>query len=204
MFGISDYSAFVAAIALFLIIPGPGNLALVTSAGQGGWVAGLAATLGIIVGDQVLLWLAVAGVAALLSAHPVAFATLQWSGAVYLAWLGWRMLNAEEGAAPLLQIHPGHYFRQSMGITLLNPKAIMFYMAFFPLFVDPAKHQGLITFAAMAITIAALTLIYGLIAVFLALRLAQQFQRRPQIGRWLEKFAGACLIAFGIKLALGK
>ena len=204
MFGISDYGAFVAAIVLFLMIPGPGNLALVAATGKGGWLGGLAATLGIIAGDQVLLWLAVAGVAALLAAHPTAFAALQWSGAAYLAWLGWRMLSARGGAAPLLQIRPGHYFRQTVAITLLNPKAIMFYMAFFPLFVDPAKHQGLTTFGAMALTIALLSLLYGLAVVFLTLRLAQQLQRRPHIGRWLEKFAGGCLIAFGLKLALGK
>ena len=68
MFGIADYSAFVAAIILFLLIPGPGNLALITSTSKGGILGGLAATLGVILGDQVLMWSAVAGVAALLAA----------------------------------------------------------------------------------------------------------------------------------------
>ena len=61
MFGIADYGAFVVAIIVFLAIPGPGNLALLTATGKGGVRAGLAATLGVIAGDQVLLWLAVAG-----------------------------------------------------------------------------------------------------------------------------------------------
>ena len=60
MFGIADYGAFVAAIVLFLLIPGPGNLALITSTSKGGIRGGLAATLGVIAGDQVLMWAAVA------------------------------------------------------------------------------------------------------------------------------------------------
>lgn len=97
MFGIADYGAFVAAILLFLAIPGPGNLALVTSTGKGGVRAGMAATLGVIAGDQVLLWMAVAGVAAMLSAVPAVFHAVQWLGAAYLAWMGARMLLARPG-----------------------------------------------------------------------------------------------------------
>lgn len=204
MFGIADYGAFVAAIVLFLAIPGPGNLALITSTGKGGVAGGLAATLGIIAGDQVLLWLAVAGVAALLAAYPAAFHAVQWLGAAYLAWMGWQMLTAKPGQGPVLNIRPHHYFRQAAVITLLNPKAIVFYMAFFPLFVDPSRHQGATTFAAMAATIAALTFLYGLVAVLLTHFLAERLRARPWITRTLSKIAGVCLIGFGIRLALSK
>src|SRR6266566_4656037 len=114
MFGVADYGAFVAAIIIFLAIPGPGNLALITSTSKGGVRGGLAATLGVIAGDQVLMWLAVAGVAALLAAYPPAFHAVQWAGAAYLAWLGARMLLTRAGAAPVLDIEPHHYFRQAM------------------------------------------------------------------------------------------
>ena len=60
MFGVADYGAFVAAMIIFLAIPGPGNLALITSTGKGGIPGGLGATLGVIAGDQVLMWAAVA------------------------------------------------------------------------------------------------------------------------------------------------
>ena len=204
MFGIADYGAFVAAIVLFLAIPGPGNLALITSTGKGGRWGGLAATLGVIAGDQVLLWLAVAGVAALLTTYPAAFTAVQWLGAAYLAWLGMRMILARPGSAPVLHIRPQQYFRQALWITLLNPKAIVFYMAFFPLFVDPAHHQGLLTFAVMAATIAVLTLAYGLVVVLLTHHLAARLRAQPVIGRVLEKFAGICLLGFGLRLALSK
>ena len=204
MFGIKDYGAFVAAIVLFLAIPGPGNLALITSTTKGGIRGGLGATFGVIAADQVLLWLAVAGVAALLAAYPPAFYAVQWLGAAYLAWLGLKMLTAKPGSAPVLNIQPRHYFRQAATITLLNPKAIVFYMAFFPLFVDTQRHQGLFTFAVMAITIATLTLVYGLIVVLLTHHLAERMRANPLIARVLEKTAGVFLIAFGIKLAITK
>lgn len=204
MFGIADYGAFVAAIVLFLAIPGPGNLALVTSTGKGGIRAGLVATLGLIAGDQVLMWMAVAGVAALLAAYPAAFAAVQWLGAAYLAWLGWKMLTARPGQAPVLDIRPRQYFQQAFTITLLNPKAIVFYMAFFPLFVDPAHHQGLVTFGAMAATVAALTFVYGLGAVLLTHFLAERLRANPRITRVLNQLAGIFLIGFGVKLALSK
>src|SRR4051812_34738080 len=204
MFGIADYGAFVAAIIVFLAIPGPGNLALITSTSKGGIAGGLGATFGIIAGDQVLMWAAVAGVAALLSAYPAAFHAVQWLGAAYLAWLGLRMLLAKPGAKPVLHIEPRHYFRQAGLITLLNPKAIVFYMAFFPLFVDPAQHQGVLTFAVMAATVAALTFAYGLIAVLLTHHLAKRMRANPFIGSALQKLAGLCLVGFGIKLAISK
>ncbi len=204
MFGIADYGAFVAAIVLFLLIPGPGNLALITSTSKGGVSGGLAATFGLIVGDQVLMWLAVAGVAALLAAYPAAFSAVQWLGAAYLAWLGWKMLSAKPGDAPVLNIRPRQYFQQAFIITLLNPKAIVFYMAFFPLFVDPSRHQGLVTFAAMAATVAVLTFLYGLAAVLLTHFLAERMRANPAISRTLEKLAGIFLIGFGIKLAISK
>lgn len=204
MFGIADYGAFVAAIIIFLAIPGPGNLALITSTGKGGLRGGLAATFGIIAGDQVLMWAAVAGVAALLLAYPTAFHAVQWLGAAYLAWLGLRMLLAKPGGKPVLNIQPRHYFRQAALITLLNPKAIVFYMAFFPLFVDPARHQGALTFGVMAATIAVLTFAYGLVAVLLTHFLAERMRANPVISRVLEKMAGVFLIGFGLKLAVSK
>lgn len=204
MFGIADYGAFVVAIIVFLMIPGPGNLALITSTTQGSVRGGLAATFGVILGDQVLLWMAVAGVAALLTTYPTAFQAVQYLGAAYLAWLGLVMLLRAPGAGPVLRIKPHHYLQQALMITLLNPKAIVFYMAFFPLFVDPARHQGLITFGVMALTIAALTWLYGLVVVLLTRHLAQRLHASPRLSSGLQKLAGLFLLGFAVKLALSR
>jgi leucine efflux protein len=105
------------------------------------------------------------------------------------------------GDAPVLQIRAGQYFRQAMWITLLNPKAIVFYMAFFPLFVDPARHQGLLTFGVMALTIAVLTFTYTVVVVVLTRRFADRLRASPRITGWLNKLAGGLLLGFGLKLA---
>ncbi len=200
--GIADYGAFCSAIVLFLALPGPGTFCLVASTGKGGFRAGAAATAGVILGDQVLLWLAVAGVAALLAAHPLLFKAVQYLGAAYLAWIGLKLIFARPGqnASPV-NIQPRHYLRQALLITLLNPKAIVFYMAFFPLFIDPAQHRGLVSFAAMAVTIAAITAVYCLLLCAFAQAAANSVRAHPRLARGLEKLAGVCLVAFGIRLA---
>ena len=204
MFGIADYGEFVVAIIVFLAIPGPGNLALLTATGKGGVRSGAAATLGVIAGDQVLLWLAVAGLSAVLTSYPGLFSTVKWMGAAYLLGLGYSLFKVKPGDGPVLNMKPGHYFRQALLITVLNPKAIVFYMAFFPLFVDPAIHLGLLTFGVMAATIAALTLVYGLVVVLLAYYLAERVRANPIVGTILNKTAGVLLVGFGLKLALFK
>ena len=200
MLGISDYGAFCAAILLFLALPGPGTFALLTYTGKGGMKGGAAATLGVILGDQVLLWLAVAGVAALLATHPVWFQGVQWLGAAYLAWIGLKLLFAKEGAPTVIRIEASHFARQAFFITLLNPKAIVFYMAFFPLFIDPATHRGSVTFIAMALTIASITAAYGLLLCAFAKTVGAQVRAHQGLARALERTAGVFLIAFGIRL----
>jgi len=204
MLGITDYPTFVGAVILFLAIPGPGNLALLTSTAQGGLRGGLASCAGIIAGDQVLMWAAVAGLSAVLLASPAWFGAVQWLGAAYLGYLGIRMLMAKDGDAPLLDMRSGRFFRQSFFITLFNPKAIVFYMAFFPLFVDSQQPPALGTFAFMAVTIAALTFLYSLSLSLLATRLRSRMQKSPWFGAGLHKLAGALLVGFGLRLIFQK
>jgi len=203
-FGIADYPAFVIAIWIFLLIPGPGNLVLIGSTGKGGVRGGIAASFGVIAGDQLLMWSAVAGVAAVLQAAPRLFIAVQWLGAAYLVWLGIRMLRARPGSGPVLEVRPTQFFRQALLITLLNPKAIVFYMAFFPQFVDPRQHQGLLTFGLMAATVAVITLSYCAIAIAITRLAAERLRASPRAGAWLERVAGGLLLGFGIKLAVGR
>ena len=204
MFGISDYGAFVAAFVLLLFLPGPGNLALITSTSQGGIRGGVASVLGLLLGDQVLLWMTVAGVAALLQSHPHLFMAMQWVGAAYLAWLGAKMVLAKPGEGPSIKITPGKYFKETMLITLLNPKAIMFYFAFLPQFIDPELHQGMTTFVFMAVTIAVLGFLYCFGVVLITHTMAERIRANPTMSAFLQKLAGLCLIGFGLKLAIGK
>jgi leucine efflux protein len=201
MLGITDYGAFCLAILLFLALPGPGTFTLLSSTGKGGLRAGVAATAGVILGDQVLMWLAVAGVATLLATNPAWFKAVRYLGAAYLGWIGLRLLLARgDAAASPIRIEPHHYLRQALIITLLNPKAIIFYMAFFPLFIDPAAHQGMPTFSAMALTIAVITALYGLALCAFAHALGKRIQAHRRLACGLQRIAGVFLIGFGWRL----
>ena len=198
--GITDYGAFCVTTLLFLALPGPGTFTLITSTAQGGFKAGAAATAGVILGDQVLLWLAVAGVAAVLAANPVLFHGVQYLGAAYLVWIGLRLVFAKPGSASPIHIEPHHYLRQAFFITVLNPKAIVFYMAFFPLFIDPVRHQGLFTFVVMAATIAVITAVYCLLMCAFAQAVSARVRAHQRLARGLERLAGVFLVGFGIRL----
>lgn len=201
--GITDVTTYVLALLVFMAIPGPGTFTLLTAVGKGGVRAGYITLAGLSLGDQVLMWLAAAGVAALLQANPLVFKAVQYAGAAYLLWVGLQLLRSRDKPTAAAQPVPaGHYFRHGLLITLLNPKAIMFYMAFFPLFIDPKANQGVATFATMAALILLVTLAYCSLLILVGHAMAGRFARHPWAGRWMQRFAGTFLVGFGVKLGL--
>ncbi|WP_426149419.1 LysE family transporter [Pseudomonas sp. DC3000-4b1] len=204
MFGIAHYGTFVVSFILLLILPGPGNFALITSTGKGGVKGGLAAIAGVIIGDQILMWLALAGVAALLKTYPATFHGVQILGGLYLGYLGLRLMLAKAGEASVVNIAPFHYLRQTLFITLCNPKAVLFYLAFLPLFIDPSEHRGVATFTALALTVSSLTFLYGVIVIGLIRFFAERIRSNQALTLFFQRIAGAFLIGFGVKLLIAR
>lgn len=202
MLGIINYETFILSFIIFLMIPGPGNLILITSTSKGGFHCGLACMMGIVAGDQVLLWLAIAGVAALLESSSYLFQGMKWLGAAYLLWIGGQLLfkSSTSASSPPVS-HKRTPFLQGMAITLTNPKPILFYMMFLPLFIDPAYSRGVLTFASLAGTAALLTVIYCVLMIMITLSIANRIRTRSAIIFLLEKIAGLFLTSFAIKLA---
>jgi len=202
--GIQDLWTFIAAVLVFLALPGPGTFTLLTATGRSGVRGGYTALFGLLLGDQILMWLAVAGVAALLKANPLVFHAVQYLGAAYLVWVGIGLLRqprstGEEGG---IRLQPGHYFRQAVLINLLNPKAIIFYMAFLPLFIDPARHQGVVTFATMAVIIFVMGLAYCSVLIGVGNLLRRRILQHPRVGLLLRRVAGVFLVGFGVRLGI--
>lgn len=198
--GITSYPAFCIAVFLFLALPGPGTLALLSSTSQGGLRAGVAATWGVIAGDQILLWLAAAGLATLLTRYPLAFSLMQALGAAYLIWLGLGLARSQPaGPAASAPATPRHA-RRAFLITVLNPKAIFFYLAFFPQFIRPHDGQPLITLTVMAVTIALLTAAYGVALCAMASKASQLMSTQGSAGTWFRRLLGLCLMGFGLRL----
>lgn len=205
MFGITNYPGFILAVLIFLAIPGPGLLAILAATGKRGVRAGFASTLGTMMGDWVHMLLAGIGVAAFLQANPVIFKAVQYFGAAYLIFMGVGLLRTRQAVASpanALISHGEHYFRRSLLITLLNPKAIIFYMAFFPLFIDPTRYHGALTLLAMAATVSLITILFCFSCVVAVNAMAGKLKKNPRISKIGHRVAGLFLIGFGIKLTI--
>lgn len=201
LLGITDAWQLIVATMVFLMLPGPGTFCVLTCTARHGLRGGFASLAGLMLGDAVLMLLAAIGVAALLQAHPMLFKGLQYLGAGYLAYLGVRLLLAKgEGANAAVPFSNLADFRRGFLITIINPKAIVFYMAFFPLFINPATHQGSITFIAMGAIISCCTLMYGSLLVLAGNAAAVRLKNDRRIASFASKAAGIFLIGFGIKL----
>ncbi|WP_034303743.1 leucine efflux protein LeuE [Herbaspirillum sp. RV1423] len=199
--GITDVWQLIAATVVFLMLPGPGTFCVLTCSAKHGLRGGFASIAGLMLGDIVLMFLAAIGVAALLHANPLLFKGMQYIGAAYLAYLGARLLFAkEEGGAAVVPFSNMADFRRGFFVTLMNPKAIVFYMAFFPLFIDPATQQGGATFLTMGAVICTCTLFYGSLLVLAGNAAAKRLARHRKIATLASRAAGVFLIGFGIKL----
>lgn len=202
--GINDLGTFVVAVILFLMLPGPGTFTLLTATARGGVRAGYATLAGLMLGDQILIAIAATGVAALLQAHPLLFAGLRYVGAAYLIWVGINLLRepaAAAGEAAPVQ-HGRRWFRQALLVGVLNPKAILFYMAFFPLFIDPVRQRGALTLATMTVLIALLSIGWCSVLIFGGQFIARRLAGYPRVGVWLRRAVGVCLVVFGVRLGL--
>jgi len=203
MFGIESYTGFVLAIVAFQIVPGPGTLAILTATARNGIRAGMGAVFGTLTGDWLFMVGAVLGLAVVLATRPVLLAGLQWVGIAYLCWFGCKLLRtpvADEGANALCE--QGHWtcFRQALAVCLTNPKAIMFFMAFFPLFL--ATDSRPLTLGVMMAHVSLISLVYQTGLVLVGNAVAVRLSRVQGAGVCARRLVGLGLLGFGIKLAL--
>ena len=202
LLGITDVWLFAAAVTVFVLLPGPGMLALLTASARGGSRAGWATWCGLVAGEQLFIAAAALGVAAALAAHPLLFACLQWAGVLYLGWIGIGLLRRPSATATPTLPRRGNDLANGIAVTLLNPKSIGFYVAFFPLFIDPRQQRGLLTFLAMDAVIIAISLAFSALLIAAGRHGARHLAGRPLLGLWLRRCAGLCLLGFALRLAL--
>lgn len=139
--------SFVIASCVVTLMPGPSMIIVMLNAAQRGLLSGVQTALGVVVADALLLVLTLSGIGTLLYSSALAFSVLKWAGAAYLIYLGVKQLGtlskAEDGHStddPQTAAGPRrHAFLQGLGTTLLNPKIIGFFVAFFPQFLDPQQ-----------------------------------------------------------------
>jgi threonine/homoserine/homoserine lactone efflux protein len=153
---------FTVAALLLLIVPGP-NMAIVTShAVAHGWRAGFAAALGITLADVLMTAMVSAGLGALVMSWAPAFDLLRWAGACYLMWLAWKALSTpptDADAQPALASRRKIFIRATLN-SLLNPKALLFFMVFLPQFVTLGTSSVTVQLMVLGVLLALIALIF--------------------------------------------
>ena len=159
-FGITDFWTFLIGTIFIVLLPGPNSLYVLSVAAQRGIREGYRGACGVFLGDLILMVLSAGGVASLLKASPALFYVVKYIGAAYLGWIGlqmlrscWRTLRARATAAasaatPLRESKP---FSKALVISLMNPKAILFFISFFIQFVDPQFSSPLLSFGLLGL-----------------------------------------------------
>ncbi|GAB7027424.1 LysE family translocator [Geotalea toluenoxydans] len=203
MFEIHNYIGFITAILLFQLVPGPGTVAILNATARSGRRGGMGAVLGTLAGDLVYMVAAVSGLAALLTASPVLFSVVRLAGIAYLCRFGWTLLRStttsnvqETCSVPSVR----RSFHQAFVVGLTNPKVIVFFMSFFPLFMTSTTRP--VTLVIMMVHVSALCLVYQTLLVLVGDQVAKRLSPMPQVRLHATRLAGAALIVFGIKLAL--
>ncbi|MBB4914742.1 leucine efflux protein LeuE [Streptosporangium saharense] len=212
-FGITDIWTYVLGAFFIILLPGPNSLYVLTTAAQRGVRQGYRAAAGVFVGDSILMVLASAGVASLLKSTPILFNVVKYAGAAYLAWIGFQMLRgawrswraprgAQEAHAVQREESPqAAPLRKALVISLMNPKAILFFISFFIQFVDPAYGMPALSFLILGAICQVFSMLYLSLLIFGGTFLAAQFRTRRKLAAGLTTGVGALFLGFGAKLA---
>lgn len=209
-FGVSDFWTFLLGTIFIVLLPGPNSLYVLSVAAQRGVRAGYRGACGIFVGDLVLMVLSAGGMAALLKSNAGLFYAVKYVGAAYLGWIGIQMLlqclkmlktRQVVVAAKVLPIQAGDPFAKALIISLMNPKAILFFISFFIQFVDPEFHAPLLSYCLLGLICQLTSFTYLTLIIFAGARLAESFRQRRWLSALMSGGVGAMFIGFGLKLA---
>lgn len=205
----SQSLAFLAAAMLITVSPGPDNLMVLSLGASRGRQPGMVFGLGCALGCLNHTLLAALGVSALIAASALAFTALKLAGGLYLIYLGLQALKSRGGA-----VNGGTgkgapeslraLFMKGLLANAINPKVVLFFLAFLPQFVD-AGHGGVgwqIAQLGLLFTVQA-ALIFSAIGYF-AGRVGQWLRRNPQGGMWLDRLAGGVFVALGLRLIVSR
>ncbi|MFD0358165.1 leucine efflux protein LeuE [Streptomyces sp. NPDC127110] len=216
MLGVQNLLTYALGALLIILLPGPSSLFTLSVAARLGVRAGYRAAAGMFLGETLLMVATAAGLASLLQANELVFAVVKYAGAGYLTWIAVGMIRAAwamwrrrdekntEATAEAVGADPGangRLFRRSLLITVLNPKAILFFLSFFVQFVDPGYAYPGLSFALLAVVYQAISIAYVTVLIFSGTYLAAQFRRRRKLSAGLTTGAGALFLGFAAKLA---
>ncbi len=163
----------------------------------------MSAVFGTLLGDLVYMMAAVSGLAALLAATPTLFTVVQWGGIAYLCRFGWILLRNTTEHDVTGEVNTGGVwaaFRQAFAVGLTNPKVIIFFLSFFPLFMTTGTRPA--TLGVMMIHVTLISMLYQFSLVLIGDRVSRRMSGMKRARLITRRLAGAALIGFGVKLAI--
>lgn len=213
MLGVTDLYTYVLGTIAIVLLPGPNSLYVLAVAARRGVRQGYRGAMGVFCGDGVLMLVSAAGMASLLRAVPALFMVVKYAGAAYLGFVGvkmlygairgWRDRSAGRVATDTPEPEPKaeNAFRRAFTISLMNPKAILFFVSFFIQFVDPGYAYPAVSFLLLAIIVQICSALYLSVLIFSGNRLAAAFRSRRRLAAAGTSAIGALFVGFGVKLA---
>ncbi|AEG70576.1 LysE family translocator [Ralstonia solanacearum] len=217
--GIVNLPLFMLAVFLLNVTPGPDTAYIVGRSVSQGRAAGLISSLGVSAGCCVHVLAVAFGLTALLAASTVAFTVIKVIGAAYLIYLGGRMLlapperddasdspdapqaRAMEDAAVRRPRSLRALFTQGFLTNVLNPKVVLFFLSFFPQFVDPGAGHKAVAFLALGAVFIAMSTAWNSLVAWVAASVTRRVAGQPGIKRWLDRVVGTAFIGLGARLA---
>ena len=210
--GIVDFSSYLLGTILVILLPGPNSLYVLTIATQKGWRSGAWGALGIFIGDSILMLAVALGAASLLMSSPILFQLVRIVGAIYLAWMGIGLLRSGLGRwasqshakmfeiqARLMQLHP---LFAALSLSLTNPKAIFFFIAFFSQFIQPDFAHPAITFVYLATVLQLMSMAYLTALILMGQFFSKYFRHHHRLTAGLWILAGVLFMGFALRLIL--
>ncbi|WP_067510052.1 LysE family translocator [Actinoplanes sp. TFC3] len=199
-------AGYLAAITLLMITPGPDMMFVLTNATRYGARAGIAAALGVAIGEAVHVAAVIGGLAAALTASPGLFALVRYAGAAYLVLLGVQALRQRSAIAGT---EPGvsdtgwpASLQRGLLTNLLNPKMVLFSVAFLPQFVRPAAGDVSLQLLVLGALFVAVQLVVDISIAAAAGRIRRRLSR-GRTARWINRLCAGVFIALGLRLAIG-
>jgi leucine efflux protein len=210
--GIADFSSYLLGTILIILLPGPNSLYVLTISTQKGWRHGAWGAMGIFIGDSILMIAVALGAASMLMSSPVLFQSVRIAGALYLGWMGFGLLRsgqqrwtsstntgAYEIQERLMQLHP---LIAALSLSLTNPKAIFFFIAFFSQFIRPDFAHPTYTFIYLAVVLQIMSMAYLAGLIFAGQYFSKYFQQRQRLAAGLWLVTGILFISFAVRLVL--
>ena len=213
--GIHSFWEFLIGTIIIVVLPGPNSLYVITASARLGERAGWHAAWGIFTGDTLLMVATAAGAASMMTLFPTAFTLMKAVGAIYLGWIGLQLLRdgmerwkvRGEDASSVEETQPDAErsapFWKALGLSLTNPKAILFFIAFFTQFVRADAPSAAIAYLTLGVVVQVVSLSYLALLIYAGLKLQGTFGAHPRWAAMGIVLVSLCFLGFAISILLG-